>query len=74
MYMLETVQESSDSALQEAAIFAEYGVKTKDLRSLEKARNCGLFDSICPELRAKSPQGLKEFHSFVMPKCFLARF
>ena len=27
IYMLETVPESSDSALQEPTIFAEYGVK-----------------------------------------------
>ncbi len=44
--------------LPPAAISTENGVKTKDLQSLEKVRNCGLFDSICPELRAKSPQGL----------------
>jgi hypothetical protein len=46
-----TVPESP-AALQEAAIFAENGVKTKELRSLEKPRNCGIF-SIFPELRAK---------------------
>jgi hypothetical protein len=56
--LLETVRESSDSALQEATIFAEYGVKTKDLRSLEKSRNSGIFDVKFPEFRGGTVQGL----------------
>jgi hypothetical protein len=37
----------------------ENGVKTKDLRSLEKSRNYGIFDLIFPELRVKTVQGLR---------------
>jgi hypothetical protein len=57
IYLLETARKSSDSALQEAA---DIGVKTKDLRSLKKSRNCGIFKSIFPELRVETPQGLKQ--------------
>jgi hypothetical protein len=53
--MLVHASESWKAELPSAAISTENGVKTKDLRSLEKVLNCGPFDSICPELRAKSP-------------------
>ncbi len=49
--MLETVPDSADSALQDAAIFVGNGDSLKDLRSLEKFRNSGNFDPFFPEGR-----------------------
>ncbi len=63
--MLVPAPESWGSALPSAAISTENGVKTKDLRSLEKSRNCGIFESIFPELRVKCFQGLKKGLKFI---------
>ena len=52
--MLVPALESWGSALSLVAISTENGVKTKYLRSLEKSRNCGIFDLIFPELRVKT--------------------
>jgi len=57
--MLQTIQESSDPALQDEAIFVGNGDTKKDLRSLEKFRNSGNFDSEFPEFRIKTFQGLR---------------